>query len=379
MTAVKAMIKKGYPKELLSKLEAVVGSLLLTALLAIGLLTNAVPAIAQGSGTWTLTGSLNTARTGHTATLLPNGQVLVAGGVSAAGALLASAELYNPATGAWSLTGSMATARRAHTATLLSNGQVLVAGGTASAGTTGMTAAAELYNPATGTWSSTGSMTTARTGHTAVLLPGGNVLVAGGLNGTTWLSSAELFVMGAWQATGSMPFPSGSRAALLQNGQVLIAGSPQNGAFRAAALYSSGQWFLTASMNDSHQSSTSAALLNGGAMICGGSSFSVFCELYNPTANTWTLAHNPGSDPTGTPLLLLGTGLVLMAGGQHSDGASNICLLFNPSANSWTVTGLMHFQRTGHTVTLLPNGHVLAVGGKNGTSAALATAEVYTP
>jgi hypothetical protein len=366
------MINKGYLKEVFSKLEAIVGSLLLTALLAIGLLTSPVPAIAQGSGTWTLTGSLNTARTGHTATLLANGQVLVAGGVNTAGAVLASAELYNPATGTWSLTGSMATARRAHTATLLSNGLVLVAGGALStAFNGGATATAELYNPATGTWSSTGSMTMIRSGHTAVLLPGGNVLVAGG--GSS--SSAELYVMGAWQATPSSPFnETGNQAALLQNGQVLIA------AGQSAEVYSSGQWFLTASLKESHGTTTATPLLNGDAFICGRSiTFAAFCEFYNPTANTWTLAHNPGSDPVFTPLLLLGTGLVLMAGGQHSDGASNISLLYNPSANVWIVTGLMHFQRTGHTVTLLANGHVLAVGGKNGTSTALATAEVYTP
>ena len=98
------------------------------AVLLLGVLT-ALPALASGSGTWTLTGSMNTARDGHTMTLLPNGQVLVAGGFDTSLNILASAELYNPATGKWILTGSMNVSRIGGTATLLSNGQVLVAGG----------------------------------------------------------------------------------------------------------------------------------------------------------------------------------------------------------------------------------------------------------
>src|SRR5215469_13703358 len=115
----------------------------------------ASPAVAQSSGTWALTGSLNTARTNHTSTLLPNGQVLVAGGKNSAG-FLASAELYNPSTGEWTVTGSMTTPRISHQATLLPNGQVLVSGGN---NTSGALASAELFNPSTGRWTTTGSMT----------------------------------------------------------------------------------------------------------------------------------------------------------------------------------------------------------------------------
>ncbi len=123
----------------------------------------------------------------HTATLLPNGQVLVAGGAP----YLASAELYDPATGTWAATGSMATTRAAHTATLLPNGQVLVAGGTGSDPTS-----AELYNPATGTWTATRSMSTGRAYHTATLLPNSQVLVAGGgaTNGA-YIDTAELYLI----------------------------------------------------------------------------------------------------------------------------------------------------------------------------------------
>ena len=115
----------------------------------------------------------------HTATLLPNGKVLVAGGYNSG--YLTSAELYDPASGSWSATGSLNTARQAHTATLLPNGKVLVAGGDNGSG---YLTSAELYDPASGSWSATGSLNTARYFHTATLLPNGKVLVAGGLNGS---------------------------------------------------------------------------------------------------------------------------------------------------------------------------------------------------
>jgi len=152
--------------------------------LALGALTvlPAVPTLAAGSGTWTLTGSLHVARADSTATLLTGGQVLVVGGGGT------SAELYNPATGAWTITGSLHTARYDPSATLLPNGQVLVAGGS------GPLASAELYNPATGTWTVTGSMHTARYQHNATLLANGQVLVAGGLDSNyNYLASAELY------------------------------------------------------------------------------------------------------------------------------------------------------------------------------------------
>ena len=130
-----------------------------------------------------------TARYGHTATLLPNGQVLVAGGGDDNGDIFASAELYNPATGVWSPTGSIGSPRSSHTATLLANGQVLVVG----EGTTPL-AGAELYDPATGTWSPTGSLGFARSGYSATLLANGQVLIAGGF-GTygELLASSELY------------------------------------------------------------------------------------------------------------------------------------------------------------------------------------------
>ena len=112
------------------------------------------------------------------ATLLLNGMVLVEGGEDGFGDRLASAELYDPVTGIWSTTGSLTDKRSFHTATLLQNGMVLAEGGFSP---NGALASAELYDPAAGTWSITGSLKTGRFRETAILLPNGNVLVAGGI------------------------------------------------------------------------------------------------------------------------------------------------------------------------------------------------------
>ena len=155
-------------------------ALVLVGLLGIGLIAStAVPAVGS-SNTWTPTGSMTNARTHHTATLLANGEVLVAGGGNTT--ILPSAELYNQTTGKWTATGSMTTARTDHTATLLANGEVLVAGGLSNGGSqigTSFTRTAELYNPSTGQWTTTGGMTKPRATHTATLLDDGSVLVTG--------------------------------------------------------------------------------------------------------------------------------------------------------------------------------------------------------
>jgi N-acetylneuraminic acid mutarotase len=196
---------------------------------------------AQAPGRWRATGELVTARAGHTATLLPDGQVLVAGGYEGH-VTLASAELYDPATETWTATGSMATARSAHTATLLPNGQVLVAGGYNG----NSLASAQLYDPATGVWTATGSMATARYAQTATLLPNGQVLVVGGIhrpNSNHVVKSTELYdpASGRWTATASLsPGRVAHTAILLLNGNVLVSGGISTyGVLAQAALYES--------------------------------------------------------------------------------------------------------------------------------------------
>ncbi len=214
-------------------------TILATIITALVAFTSASDALAQGE-TWAATGSLNTARVRHTASLLPNGMVLVAGGFNLSSGGLASAELYDPTTGTWSATGSLATVRYHHTASLLPNGMVLVAGGVDSSW---FFNSAELYDPASGTWTATGSLNTGRYLHTATLLPNGMVLVAGGLDGSGWrLNSAELYdpASGTWTATGSLNTARwGHKATLLPNGIVLVAGGsgPGFSILNSAELY----------------------------------------------------------------------------------------------------------------------------------------------
>ena len=209
------------------------------------------------TGTFSATGPMTTARGWHAATLLPNSKVLVAGDG-------ASAELYDPATGTFTATGSMITTRYVHTSTLLPNGNVLVAGGYNNGGT--ILASAELYDPATGTFTATGSMTTGRLTHTATLLPNDKVLVAGGVNFdfdvevTTYLASAELYdpTTGTFTATGSMStwryIPT---ATLLLNGTVLVAGGDN---YWGAGLVSSAELYDSVGPNINSAITTIAAL-----------------------------------------------------------------------------------------------------------------------
>jgi hypothetical protein len=142
---------------------------------------DAHPDVVALQGVFVPTGSMTVARTVHTATLLGNGKVLIAGGGCANG-ILATAELYDPATGTFAVTGSMTVPRTNHTATLLPNGQVLIAGGeNVTVGAPAVPfASAELYDPATGTFTATGTMTVPRVSFTTTLLPNGKVLIEGG-------------------------------------------------------------------------------------------------------------------------------------------------------------------------------------------------------
>src|SRR5437660_1709983 len=206
-------------------------------LLLLGAALVLVQPCAGQSETWSETGSLITARDQHTATLLPNGKVLAAGGEGDA-----STELYDPGSGTWTATGRLATRRYDHTATLLPNGKVLVAAGFNLS--CGGLASAELYDPASGTWTATGSLAAARLDHTATLLPNDKVLVAGGTKGDRYLADAELYdsASGTWTGTGRLATARGFHTAtLLPSGEVLAAGGYNlvSGALSSAELYMS--------------------------------------------------------------------------------------------------------------------------------------------
>ena len=181
------------------------------------------------SGEWSPTDGMSRGRQAHAAVLLRDGGVLVVGGVDDNFSVQSSAEAYDPSTGTWSPTGSLVQAREFHTATVLTDGTVLVAGGAADAAVldTAELDTAELYDPATQTWSSTGVMAQAREAHTATLLADGRALVVGGLDGPTLLASAELYDPSTrtWSPAGSMVRARYLHTAtLLGDGRVLVAG-----------------------------------------------------------------------------------------------------------------------------------------------------------
>ncbi len=241
------------------------------------------------AGTFLPTGSMITPRNNHIAILLKNGKVLVAGGYEGR-VYVSSAELYDPATGRFSATGSMGAARNQFTATLLPKGKVLVTGGQGNKRQAqGIISSAELYDPASGTFSPVGSLTIARFRHSATLLPGGKILLVGGFDGMETLSSAELYdpARGTFTPTGSM---SGIRQAhvaiLLPNGKVLVTGGADSSApLSLAELYdpASGMFSPNGSMSTA-RSSHSATLLPGGKVLAtgghGGVSAVSSAELY---------------------------------------------------------------------------------------------------
>jgi len=289
------------------------------------------------------TGPMTQDRTGHTATLLLDGTVLVVGGYALANPALCSAELYDPNSGLWTSTGSMHACRSDHTATLLPNGEVLVAGGTDSKDNS--VSSAELYNPFTHGWTVTGAMSSARSIHSAALLPDGTVLVAGGEQSPQWsnLSSAETYnsFTGAWTITQRMPVPRSAFPLVTLPFGVLLAVGGGNGAVALTGMqmYYGGQWTPTSPMAPPRGGETATLLQNN---------------------------------------------MVLVAGGCNNVGSSlSSAALYNPFANSWSTTAAMTASRCAQAATLLPNGQVLVTGGVNQPSSGLgqdlASAEVYTP
>jgi WD40 repeat protein len=343
---------------------------------------------ADGSGTFHNTGSLGSARYGHTATLLPNGKVLVAGGENGVSRTVI-AELYDPVSGTWTATGSLAGGRSDHTATLLPNGKVLVAAGSSSNLTS-----AELYDPATGTWTPTGSMGAGRKGASATLLPDGKVLVAGGRDesppfGGNWLASAELYdpANGTWTATGSLATArAGYVATLLPNGKVLVAGGYNGNYLASAELYdpASGSWTPTGNLVTARNGGTPTLLPDNRVLVAGGFGNGGFsdvlanAELYDGANGSWTATDSLDTARQIHTATLLPNGQVLVVGGFDSGNNSIMSAeLFDPASGGWTATGSLGTARSRHTATLLSNGQVLVAGGQDSGIAPLASAELY--
>lgn len=370
----------------MNKLKYSIRTALAMSLLVVGFSTTEL----AKADSFTPTGSMNTPRQYHTATLLPNGLVLVVGGANDTNySPLSSAELYDPITRTWSPTGSMSVGRLRHTATLLPDGKVLIVGG--FDGLYNVYSSAELYDPVSGIWRITGSMNNERLLHCATLLSNGKVLVTGGESYYVDHSSAELYdpVSERWAAAGSMSINRlHSTTVVLANGKVLAPGGYSYTTYANVDLYSpdDGTWTATGSLNQSRYGSIAVLLPNGRVIMAGGQSrtqgYSGDClsstELYDPATGNWSMTGSMGFMRVFHSCTLLQNGSVLAAGGAYNDGGiRSSAELYASNTGTWIPTQTMIAARVYHQAVLLRDGRVLIVGGL-GTNGVLSSAELYS-
>lgn len=332
---------------------------------------------APAKGEIVAAGTMETRRSGHTATPLGNGNVVIAGGMVRNGEFIAAAELYDPTTGKFSPAGHMASPRVGHTATLVPDGRVLIAGG--SAGLYQNVAQAEIYDPSRRRFETTGSLITARSDAQAVLLRNGKVLIAGGSSGADWnrLASAELYdpATGKFQTTGSMNLPRVSfTMCALHDGRILVTGGSVAGRYPNAQLTASaeiydpvtGKFTPARSMRIPRHKHAAVLLDNGRVLIVGGSDNRDWrgkmdsAEIYDPAAGRFVDAGTM-SEPRfklTNAIVRLPEGKVLIAGGAgHAE-------IFDPVSQRFTaVAGPEMDGRYFSTATLLSGGRVLLAGG----------------
>jgi hypothetical protein len=343
----------------------------------------------------------------QTATLLADGRVLVAGGYGNRDEALASAELYDPVANTFSVTGSLADARGSHTATLLADGRVLIAGGGPASwlsDSSSYLASAELYDPGTGTFSPTGSMTIARDGHTATALLDGRVLLVGGNDlGDRGVASAELYdpETGTFTATGSLTTARGFHTATrLSDGRVLITGGDPaawtfSGPYLASAeIYdpATGTFTATGSMAVGRELHAASLLSDGRVLITGGVTYNGVvsldsAELYDPTTGSFSLTGRMTDGRVFQTASMLPDGRVLIAGGLANGRvyANNPTFLataeiYDPTMGTFGPIGPMADMRVYHTATVLADGRVLLTAGAVDNSlTTLQSAEIYDP
>jgi hypothetical protein len=329
------------------------------------------------TGGFTPTGTGATAAWEATATLLNNGQVMIVGGITSGGGCVSTAELYNPATGTFSTSGKLNVCRGyGFTATLLNNGMVLIVGGDGL-----QNASEELYNPTTGTFSTTGRLNTDREFHTATLLPNGEVLIVGGF-GTSPLSSAELYnpATGTFSYTGNLNSARDEQTAtLLPNGEVLIAGGTNGslpgaaGALASAEVYNpaTGAFSFTGSLETGRYDNTATLLSDGQVLIAGGlsnpSTILSSAELYNPITGGFAYTGKLITAVNGNTATKLNDGTVLIAGGPG--GSDREAQVYSPVSGTFSSTGSLNVGRVLQTATLLTTGAVLIAGGQQGRGA----------
>lgn len=313
-----------------------------------GQVSAAAEAYDPGGAAWTVTKAMTVARWGHTATLLSDGTVLVAGGYINSSESLASSERYDPDLAAWATTDDMAEGRGGHTATRLADGTLLVVGGYTLSSPNGL-ASAERYDPGTGSWTATPGMGMARQGHTATALADGTVLVVGG------------------------------------GGEVRLAEGPAYGATAESYDPGTGRWTSVASLTMARSGHTATLLPDGRVLVVGGSagddSTARSAELFDPSTGRWAMTSSMASARSGHTATALADGTVLVAGGVGL-GSDPIPLAsaerYDPTTQTWTaIADMIGHRGVHHTATLLPDGRVLVVGDYDDESRAVA--ELYTP
>ncbi len=349
----------------------------------------------QSTGTFTAAGKMTVARAFHTATLLPDGRVLITGGrVSAPnnyqGTVTASAELYDPSTGTFAPTGSMTVPRVWHSATLLPNGKVLIVGRDSLAGDD---RTAELYDPATGRFIRTGDTLSAQYAATATLLRNGKVLIAGGVTprhtNTVEVSTPEVYEpsTGTFSATGTfvgpgdgayvLGGPNSPAVTLLGDGRVLFAAEPFSEVYDPIKQRFSATGAMETTCGPFYGppnyigGRTATLLTTGEVLVAGGGHEDcgrfAEAERYDPSSGTFTLVRPMTRRRVFHTATRLLDGTVLIAGGESESGFSLIteatAEIYDPSATAFHLVGSMQKGREGHTATLLRDGRVLLAGG----------------
>jgi hypothetical protein len=356
--------------------------------------------------------AMTTPRANAAAIRLHDGRVLICGGTATGqvGGILASAELYDPAARTFAATGSMTVPRAGQTITMLHDGRVLLTGGVKNVGFRSELASAEIYDPASGTFSATGSMSVPREGHTATLLRDGRVLVVGGSdNGTHTLDTAEVYdpSIGAFSRAGHLNQPRVAHvAALLGTGKVLIAGGGRGGmpggyiSYDTAELYNPSTRTFSPMLARMHYDRVGAAavrLNDGRVLIVGGKSGKVMvgmrtlagmaplntAEIYDPEAGIFVATGNMSAPHYLATATMLNNGNVLVVGGYTIQGPAVVGMrdaeVFLTESNVFSHVGQTHVARLTNTATLLNDGEVLIAGGVNGNSLITASVEFYSP